>query len=231
LDNLTIKIDTPQSDQNETIPLTELAYLHIKRKIQTCEYMPGQEIYEKQLYDELGFGRTPIREALLTLKNENLLEVFPRKGMRIKPIIKDEVIELYQIRKLLEPAVAQEYKAIYPKSVLLDFEKKFKEEEENKSDSLESDILFYVLDIDFHSYLINITQNKTLIKIYNDLMEKQYRLAVYGAKTKISQRSSNFLQHQQIINAIINEDDSKIKEYLVVHCNHSLVTLLKALDN
>lgn len=228
---IAIKNDPSIEPASENASLTELAYQHIKRKIQICEFMPGQEIYEKQLNSDLGYGRTPIREALLALKRENLIEIFPRKGMRIKSISREEITELYQIRKLLEPAVVQEYKAIYPKASLLDFEKKFKAEEENTDDSLESDISFYSLDISFHSYLINITQNHTLMNMYHDLMEKQFRQAIYGAKTKISQRSNNHQQHHQIIEAILNEDDAKIRESIIVHCNHALITLLKAFDH
>lgn len=214
-----------------SLSLTVSAYNFIKKQIQECDYAPGQEIFEKQLNDELGYGRTPIREALLKLKNEGLIEVFPRKGMRIKPINKDEVIELYQIRKLLEPAVIQEFKSLYPKDVLLDFEKEFKDEEKNNSDSLECDINFYLLDIRFHSYFIEFTKNQTLISIYKKMMDQQYRLAIYGAKTKISHRQSNFQQHQAIIEAIVTEDNTRIKEALITHINHSLVTLLKTLES
>ena len=53
---------------------TEMAYDFLLDKILSCEYLPGQEISEKMLNDTLPFGRTPIREALMTLKSQNLTE-------------------------------------------------------------------------------------------------------------------------------------------------------------
>ena len=53
--------------------LTNQAYEYLYRKIVSCEYLPGQELNEKQLLEETSFGRTPLREALLMLQAENLI--------------------------------------------------------------------------------------------------------------------------------------------------------------
>ncbi|MSX53211.1 MAG: GntR family transcriptional regulator, partial [Actinobacteria bacterium] len=47
----------------------------------TLELVPGSLISESELMSTLGFGRTPIREALRSLANEKLVEVYPRRGM------------------------------------------------------------------------------------------------------------------------------------------------------
>ena len=62
------------------------AHRYLYEKIVSCQYLPGQAINEKELLDETGFGRTPLREALLALQKEGLVEIFPRKGMRIAPL-------------------------------------------------------------------------------------------------------------------------------------------------
>lgn len=69
---------------------TEMAYDFLLDKILSCEYLPGQEISEKMLNDTLPFGRTPIREALMTLKSQNLITVYPRRGMQIRPFTQTE---------------------------------------------------------------------------------------------------------------------------------------------
>ena len=58
--------------------LTNQAYEYLYQKIVSCEYLPGQELNEKQLLEETAFGRTPLREALLMLQAENLIDIFPR---------------------------------------------------------------------------------------------------------------------------------------------------------
>ena len=56
--------------------LTNQAYEYLYRKIVSCEYLPGQELNEKQLLEETSFGRTPLREALLMLR---ILSIFFRE--------------------------------------------------------------------------------------------------------------------------------------------------------
>ena len=63
--------------------LTNQAYEYLYRKIVSCEYLPGQELNEKQLLEETSFGRTPLREALLMLQAEgNADHSFYRKKYR-----------------------------------------------------------------------------------------------------------------------------------------------------
>ena len=97
---------------DHTLSQTELAYNYLLNKILSCEYLPGQEISEKMLNDQLSFGRTPIREALVTLKSQNLITVYPRKGMQIRPFTKKYINEIYQIRKLMEPNVIRQFKML-----------------------------------------------------------------------------------------------------------------------
>ncbi|MEI3179236.1 MAG: GntR family transcriptional regulator [Lachnospiraceae bacterium] len=59
--------------------LTNQAYEYLYRKIVSCEYLPGQELNEKQLLEETSFGRTPLREALLMLQAEFLSIFFREK--------------------------------------------------------------------------------------------------------------------------------------------------------
>lgn len=203
---------------------TEQAYDHLKNRILNCELMPGQPIGEKQLSTELPWGRTPIHEALLLLKNENLVQIFPRKGMRIAAYTIEYINELYQIRKLLEPSVAQSYKQVYCKAELLKFESRF-----THANTLQ-DSEYYHLDVEFHSYLINISNNSFLIRLWEEVMLHQYRLAMYAVKRHSTFRPDNDPQHKQIIEALLKEDDNEIRESLTAHINYSLLSSLRAIE-
>ena len=89
--------------------LTDRALTYLREKIQNCELMPGELLSEKGLCEEIGCGRTPVREALLTMKGEGLIEIFPRRGIRVTPFTRDGICQIYQIRKLIEPAVCTRY--------------------------------------------------------------------------------------------------------------------------
>ena len=124
--------------------LTNQAYEYLYNKIISCEYLPGQELNEKQLLEETSFGRTPLREALLMLQSESLIEIFPRKGMRITAFTEKSIDDLYQTRKLIEPTVCRKYITLYSKSRLLEFQKMF-ERAEDASDVEEYRIDTHIL--------------------------------------------------------------------------------------
>lgn len=194
--------------------LTNQAYEYLYNKIISCEYLPGQELNEKQLLEETTFGRTPLREALLMLQSENLIEIFPRKGMRITAFTEKSIDDLYQTRKLIEPTVGRKYITLYSKSKLLEFQKMF-ERAENASDVEE-----FRVDTSFHSYLISITDNNILINMYRSVMIHQMRLAVYAAMLDSSNRVGNLQQHKAIIDALLRENEDDVQDAIVLHINH-----------
>lgn len=201
--------------------LTNQAYEYLYRKIVSCEYLPGQELNEKQLLEETSFGRTPLREALLMLQAENLIDIFPRKGMRITPFTEKSIDDLYQTRKLIEPTVCRKYITMYSKSKLLEFLKQFERAEKG------SDYDEFQIDTSFHSYLIGITENNILINLYQSVMIQQMRLAVYAALSDDQNRVGNLDQHRAIIDALLRENEEDVQDAIVLHINHSLIKSLK----
>lgn len=203
---------------------TDLAYDFLLDKILSCEYLPGQEISEKMLIDTLSFGRTPIREALVALKNQNLITVYPRKGMQIRPFTRQYITEIYQIRKLIEPNVITQFKNSYSIADILALHG------ELESQPGLSDAEFYKKDILFHMYFIEKTKNETLIAYYETIMTETYRLAMYAACRGCSSREKNIPQHTKIVQALMTENGTLIQNAVNEHINYSLATLLRALS-
>src|SRR5258708_26329376 len=82
--------------------LKEQAYEAIKHRIITCAFKPGQELSEAAVAALLKIGRTPVHQAFDRLNMEGLVDVQPRKGVVVRPINLDEVIEIIEIRFLNE---------------------------------------------------------------------------------------------------------------------------------
>ena len=87
-------------------PLGVTAYNHIYRKIMVLEYAPGQRLEEKQLMEELDIGRTPIREALLRLSADFMIEAIPKKGYIVRPLTVQNIKAAFAALKILEAGVA-----------------------------------------------------------------------------------------------------------------------------
>jgi DNA-binding transcriptional regulator YhcF (GntR family) len=74
--------------------LKDQAYEAIKHRIITCAFKPGQELSERAVAGLLKIGRTPVHQAFDRLNTEGLVDVQPRKGVVVRPINLDEVIEI-----------------------------------------------------------------------------------------------------------------------------------------
>ncbi|HTH97334.1 MAG TPA: GntR family transcriptional regulator [Stellaceae bacterium] len=82
--------------------LRDIAYDLIKHRITTCAYKPGEYLNEAFVSANLGIGRTPVHQALDRLMLEGLVDVIPRKGVIVKPISLDEVMQIIEVRTLNE---------------------------------------------------------------------------------------------------------------------------------
>ncbi|MFM8895509.1 MAG: GntR family transcriptional regulator [Actinomycetales bacterium] len=87
--------------------MSDRAYRCIREAIITLELAPGSVISESDLQSRLGFGRTPIREALRTLAGERLIEVYPRRGMFVAGVDARDLRSVSEVREQLEPFAAQ----------------------------------------------------------------------------------------------------------------------------
>jgi len=70
------------------------------------ELKPGERLRAEALAQRFGTSRTPIREALLQLEGQGLVEVEPNRGAVVRTFDRDDVLDLYEVRALLEPAAA-----------------------------------------------------------------------------------------------------------------------------
>ena len=94
-------------DNAATDSLAQQAYYLLRDRIVTLKLPPGTLVNERALMDELGFGRTPIREALRRLADDDLVEVFPRRGIYVGPIDVGHLGAISEIRVELEGFVAR----------------------------------------------------------------------------------------------------------------------------
>lgn len=85
----------------------ERAYRAIKHLILDNELPPGSFVLQEELGARIGVSRTPIREALVRLEHDGLIEVRPRRGMRVLPVSIDGMREIYEVLTVLEAQAAR----------------------------------------------------------------------------------------------------------------------------
>ncbi len=86
----------------------EYAYRILKENIITLELEPGSTLNDMEISQLIGISRTPVREAIIKLKEESgIIEIFPQRGMRIALIDTEVVQEVRFLRMTLEKAVVE----------------------------------------------------------------------------------------------------------------------------
>jgi DNA-binding GntR family transcriptional regulator len=93
--------------QKRTDSLTDKAYSALEELIVTLQLEPGEVLSEVALSQELGIGRTPIREALQRLAREGLVTILPRKGILVSDINPRKQLLLLEVRRELERLIAR----------------------------------------------------------------------------------------------------------------------------
>jgi DNA-binding GntR family transcriptional regulator len=82
------------------------AYELVRDRLVMLDIRPGEPIDDDRLATELGFGRTPVREALKRLERERLVVAFPRRGTFATAVDMTDLADISEIRKQLEPVAA-----------------------------------------------------------------------------------------------------------------------------
>ncbi|MET3719470.1 MULTISPECIES: GntR family transcriptional regulator [unclassified Arthrobacter] len=99
----------PVLPQVEDVVLSqaEAAYRQLRDKLIMLEIRPGEPINDGQLAAELGFSRTPVREAIKRLEGDHLVVSYPRRGTFATTVDFTELADVSEIRELLEPLAAR----------------------------------------------------------------------------------------------------------------------------
>ncbi|MET9436370.1 GntR family transcriptional regulator [Streptomyces sp. NPDC006551] len=95
---------TVAGDGRET--LADQAYRSISDRLVTLRIRPGEPINDERIAAELGFGRTPVREALKRLEHERLIVAYPRRGTFATEVQIADLGHISEVRQRLEPLAA-----------------------------------------------------------------------------------------------------------------------------
>lgn len=97
----------PRVRRVQNLSLREQVVAILREAILTCRLAPGTVLNERDLADQLGVSKTPIREALSLLNHDNLVQIVPRQAYVVSPITIRDVHESFDLRVILECAAAE----------------------------------------------------------------------------------------------------------------------------
>ncbi len=177
----------------------EEAYLRLRNWIVEGSLEAGAKLRDKDLAQELGVSRTPIREALLRLEDEGFVQTKPNRSTQVSPINFHNADHLYAIVQTLEQlAMSQAFEHITKEHL-----QKMSHANERLIQALrkKDQLLAMAADNEFHSTYIQLSQNQELINLLEGLKQKLTRLEIYYFD-QVKDPQLSYEEHNNIIEAI-----------------------------
>lgn len=180
------------------------AYEVAKDRIVSGVYLPDSFIDDRALANELGVSRTPVREALIRLSNEGLVEFVPRRGIRVVPVSLDALSEAFDVITAMEfMAVDLIVRMPERDDVIADLESCA----EAMRDARAADNVEAWIDAaeDYHRTLLARCGNNDVTRIGFSLRDKIHRI-LRVAKRLWAYPEEPMVAHANLVEAIRNAD-------------------------
>ena len=200
--------------------LTNKAYETIRQQIFDFDLFPGQIVSDYLLSKALNMSRTPIRQALMRLKNEGLLEEQSgKKNYRVSTITKEDIQDLFDFREGIETtAFMLSWRNGITSEQLENLQKITDKMKETKDAGQAKEQFFY--DQQFHNELVALSNNKRLIKAHDEILLQMTRMR-FLSFLENSLQSKACMKHQAIIDAIKDQDYERGRQAVIDHVRSS----------
>jgi len=204
--------------------LNDIVYENLKKKILTGEISQDQRLQEDNLAKNSGLSRTPFRDALRRLEQENIIEKLKYGGYKVKELTLKEISELFGIRSVLESYAAF---LASQRITKLDIKRMERLIEKSKEASEKEDYeLFTDLNTQFHDYLYAASKSEHLLKILQNLRDYffRYRKVILQTKTNLD---DSIRDHEMMIEKMKKGDHEKVEKLVKEHISRALEALKK----
>jgi DNA-binding GntR family transcriptional regulator len=199
-------------------PLQEQAYQALRTAILAGEILPGQRLVETQLAEQLQVSRTPIREALRQLQQEDLVVSDPNNVLRVATISLTDATQLYDCRIALEQLSVAE--ACHHATVehLAGLKTMVQQAEKLVSSRPSQLNMFQLLDLDyqFHRLLAESSGNLWLRSLLDQVFDKMMLLRI-----QTIQHNRDVLEirteHRQIYETVAQRDPIAAQQAIKAH--------------
>ncbi|WP_292018160.1 GntR family transcriptional regulator [Megasphaera sp. UBA4382] len=204
--------------------LQDKAYEYLKAQIMDGAFEKGKIYSLAAITASLNMSRTPVRDALLSLSQENLVDVLPSRGFQLHEVTRREIIELYQLRCAIEGYCAAFLSSCYAadpsRSEIAMLDKNLKLQEKAVYDHQSADE-YYILDMEFHNIIISSTKNKHFYHIIknNRVRSSDFSL-VSLRKEGVIERTLK--EHKAIYEALCTGDPVLSQEKMILHLDTPL---------
>jgi DNA-binding GntR family transcriptional regulator len=199
------------------LSLAEQAYRTLRDRLIMLDIAPGDPINEGRLAAELGFGRTPLREALKRLETDHLVVSYPRRGTFATPVDITQLAAVSEVRRLLEPLAARKAAVNSDPDVRAELERAAERISGLPDDGPWRDVMRY--DLEVHRLIYRAAGNhhleEPLIRLDN-LATRIWCMVV----DRLPGVSEHIRGHVELLEAVLRGDEDRAESLARDHVQH-----------
>lgn len=191
---------------------SDKAYQHVKDGILVGDIRPSTFLTEGQLAEEVGISRTPVREALLRLQAEGMVELFPKKGALVVAPTPQEMREVFEARSLIEEWAAARMWARREDAIPA-----LRERLDEMSAAMKIDDAgaFSAADRAFHEVIVESAGNSVIARQYTHLRDRQIVIVAGNLRGDKPRMTKSMRQHRELLRLL----ESGTKSQFVHACS------------
>jgi GntR family carbon starvation induced transcriptional regulator len=220
-----------ESDATQTLNASALTQL--RSDIIACRLMPNERLRVEALRERYGMGTSPIREALMRLEAEGLVELEQNKGFRVSEVSRENLLDLMHTRIEIENIALRwsiEKGGVEWEANLLSAFHRLSRQ--SKIDPANTDALSEAWSrehADFHTALVSACRAPTLLSIRSRLFEQAERYVALSIMSNSPLRD-DVTEHKQLMRAALNREIDKTLDLNRVHITRTLDKVATALE-
>lgn len=197
--------------------MADRAYLVLRDRLIMMDIAPGEPINEGLLVEELGLGRTPLREALKRLEVDHLVKSYPRRGTFATRVDITDLAAITEVRKALEPLAAEKAASLHGGIVRTELQATVAAVESLGSRNTRRELMEN--DLEVHRLIYRATDNhhleESLIRLDN-LATRIWCMALDRLPTV----DEHISEHANLLQAVLDGDVPCAKKLALEHIVH-----------
>jgi DNA-binding GntR family transcriptional regulator len=200
-------------------------YAQILGAILSGHIAPGERIVQEKIAAEINVSRTPVREALLRLEQEGILEISGRSGFTIRQINAAEVGQIYQAREAVEGYAARLVSEAANPAQYLRIEKVILREEKLSSQNVED---YFHANRRIHRAIVEETGNRYMLEQFDGIWNRGISFRLFAA-IDTAELGASLAAHHVLLDAIKSGTPNEAQRAMILHIRDGLHLQLKAL--
>ena len=208
--------------------LDQKVYSILKDMIIERKLLPSQKIPQEKLARDLGISRTPLISALKFLEQQKLVESVPRRGFFVRLFSKEEMVDIFELREVLEGLAARRATSKITDAQIIKLNSFFQQFAKQKNIS---DFKAYAReDRQFHNFVIDVGAKEFLKSILQTTNIISFSYQVLHSEGLVRPPDETIQEHLAVIKAINKRDSEAAEDLMRQHFKKSLIYLKREIN-